>query len=125
MHIKFPGNLFYEWKSLIFSEKVNNLAILDLVIQDEFGEPFFFTCTPTEIVQGKPLFQNELNFDSSEVTVGSVKFTSTTKDSALVELMMQFKYIVAKKMTYLTHLELRLATKSIQAKLVGSLPQFK
>ena len=44
--IAFSGNLFYEWRSLIFSEKVADLAILDLVIQDEFGEPFFFTCTP-------------------------------------------------------------------------------
>ena len=66
-HIQFKGNLFYEWKSLIFSEKVNDLAILDLVIQDEFGEPFFYTCVPAEYVKGKHLFQDEVRFDNSEV----------------------------------------------------------
>lgn len=30
-------NMFYEWASMIFSEKVNNLVILDLFIVDEFG----------------------------------------------------------------------------------------
>jgi len=41
---RFPGKPFYQWKSLIFNEKVGNLAILDLVIQDEFGEPFSYSC---------------------------------------------------------------------------------
>ena len=43
----------------------------------------------------------------------------------MVELMIQFKYVKAKDITYVTHLELRMATKSIQAALEGSLPQFK
>lgn len=89
--ISFAGNLFYEWRSLIFSEKVQNLAILDLVVQDEFGEPFFFTCAPVEVVPNQRLFQNELNFnhqdDDSEVTIASIRFTSTPKDDALVDLL--------------------------------------
>ena len=95
------------------------------MIQDEFGEPFFFTCTPTRVVQGQHLFQNESSFDGSEVAVGSIKFASTSNQTATVELMIQFKYVKAKDITYVTHLELRMATKSIQAALEGSLPQFK
>lgn len=54
--------MFYEWASMICSEKVSNLVILDIYIMDEFGQPFFYSCSPVEVETKQRLFANELNF---------------------------------------------------------------
>ena len=60
---RFSGTeLYYEWKSMIFEEKITNLVILDLVVKDEFGEPFFYYCVPVEVQHGSRIFNNKLNF---------------------------------------------------------------
>ena len=55
-------SMFYQWASMVYSEKVQNLVILDLFIMDEFGQPFFFSCSPVELETKQRLFANELNF---------------------------------------------------------------
>lgn len=39
----------YVWKSMITNGSVRNLAMMDLSIQDEFGEPWHYTCQPVII----------------------------------------------------------------------------
>jgi hypothetical protein len=39
----------YVWKSLITNGSVKNMAMMDLVIQDEFGENMHYACQPVII----------------------------------------------------------------------------
>ena len=80
---KLPSaQIFYEWRSLIFTGKVQNLVMLDLVVHDEFGEPFSYICTPIEVKQNERLFENQLNFemqtfnDTESMKVSSILFQS-------------------------------------------------
>ena len=75
--------MYYEWASMIFAEKVTNLVVLDLFIMDEFGQPFFFTCSPVEVEHKQRLFANELNFamqnlvpEEGPTRIASVRFES-------------------------------------------------
>jgi hypothetical protein len=45
-------DLNYEWKSLITNGKVKNFVMLDLIIQDEFGESFHSACAPLILTKG-------------------------------------------------------------------------
>ena len=68
MGTKLDGtDLSYEFTTLIYNGKVKNLTVLDLVVQDEFGEPFFYSCQPVELLENVRLFDNELNFDMQRV----------------------------------------------------------
>jgi hypothetical protein len=69
---------------MIFKELVQGMCMLDLVVTDEFGEPFFFCCEPVFAEEGKYLFDNKLNmeFDSGrdeEYSVCSIKFENKDK----------------------------------------------
>ena len=44
--------------------------MLDLHIMDEFGQPFFFTCSPVEVETKPRLFANQHNFDM-QYTMGN------------------------------------------------------
>jgi hypothetical protein len=60
------------------------MCILDLVVTDEFGEPFFFACEPVIFKEGLVLFDNRLNMDfhsqdGGETRVSSIKFESADK----------------------------------------------
>jgi hypothetical protein len=49
-------DLMYEWKSLITNGRVDNLLMLDLIVQDEFGETFHCCCTPVLTKPSKQSF---------------------------------------------------------------------
>lgn len=60
---RFEGRPFYQFDNLIMqNEKIYEMCILDIVMIDEFNEPFYYGSQPVNIKK-KALFQNQLNMD--------------------------------------------------------------
>ena len=92
------------------NEKIHDMVILDLVIMDEFSEPFHYASQPT-IIHKKPLFSNELNMDFNEVI---------QSDPLSIEYVFGSKLAMKMEMhhredgyTYVTNLMVKLSLSSI------------
>ena len=80
------------------NQRVYDFAILDLVITDEFNEPFHYVSTPIKI-EKKNLFENELRMDSN---LEGTEVMSIDYQGEHVGLKMELVYKEDENMTYVT-----------------------
>ena len=59
---RFPGKINYTWQALAFSSTFSDFCFLDLVLMDEFNEPFFKVSTPLSAAKDR-LFENKVDLD--------------------------------------------------------------
>ena len=62
---RFEGEPGYCYQSLIFKEVIKGMVVLDLILTDEFMEPYAFCSQPVLITQSN-LFQNAINMEVSD-----------------------------------------------------------
>jgi len=73
---RFDGRPCYEFDNLITSQKLHDMVLLDLVLTDEFNEPFHYASQPVKM-KTERLFDNDLNidlggrFDHDQINSGS------------------------------------------------------